>query len=229
MLKNKRILLLLIATLLSNACWSGDFYIGLGIGPEVATFKQTAYIVQPANFSTVEDTTFGGNGFFSSIFAGYSVDLSEFHPCLNNAALTLEVNANKSSVKYKNTNSELIHANFNNAYYKLNRNFGISILPEYYFGECTLIYARLGYIKGNFKIATTEITLPNLNKNLDGFRYGLGIKQFLNDCFSIRFECSHIAYKQVTRLGFDASSATTKKTYITPGTNMAEIGLAYHF
>lgn len=221
----------ILALVQSSVCWSSheNFYIGLGIGPEAATIKQYSTIAQEGNFAVVNNTILGARSFSGSIFAGYNFDLCRLNPTMANLALGLEANFNGSSLKYQSSNLELLHSNFNYAYYKLRQSFGLSLLPGFYVSDCTLLYARLGYTIRNFVVATTEITIPNINKSISGSRYGLGIEQYFNDCFSLRLDYSFSYYKKTNLLGFDFGSGTGKYTSFVPRTSLLEIGLAYHF
>lgn len=220
----------------STASWSScESYVGLGIGPESANFRQKSSVTRAApfntiiNFDVIDKTHLAGKGSFGSLFAGYAM---RFAPCdtdCENLYLALEANADVRSVKFKFSNDEVLHANFNHTTYKMGRNLGISLLPGYLLTDCTLFYARLGYANGRFSIATTDISLVNMHKNLNGFRYGIGIRQAINDCFAVRMDYSHINYKRVKMSTFDPVGFTSKSTSVKPTTNRFELGIIYTF
>lgn len=222
------------ATLLVSSlpCWGTcGFYVGLGAGAENIDFRQNAHIENPGNENILDKTHFSGKGAFGSVFAGYGESFSGCGCPFDemNFYLAGEINADVSSVKFKSHNNELTHQNFNHASYKMPYGFGLSLLPGIEITECSLLYARLGYVNRNLKIATTENTLPNTKKRLSGFRYGIGIKQSITEDFSIRLDFSQSLYQKLKIFGLDTASNVSKRTFITPILNQFEIGVAYHF
>ena len=140
----------------STPCWGmTGFYIGLGGGPEHADFRQVAHIVQgatptnPSNADVMERGHLAGKGWFGSLFAGYEKRYAVGKTERPNLSLAGEINIDASSVKYKESNDELIHMNYNKASYKMRRSFGVSVLPGVVIQDSTLFYARLGY-RGHF-------------------------------------------------------------------------------
>ena len=221
----------------SNSVFAGEgFYLGLGLGPENADFKQKAHIARPRDFDTIDKTHHAGKGGFGSLFGGYEYRFSKCGSecrcgsgckCGNMLSLAGELNLDISSVKFKSFNNEFLHQNFNKAAYKMRHSFGASLLPGIVITNCTLLYARLGYVSRKFKLQTTEITLPSTDRTRSGFRYGLGIKQDITDHFALRLDYSETAYKRVKIFGVDTSSNVTKNTSIRPLTRKFEIGFVY--
>lgn len=220
----------------STVSWGGcEFYVGLGVGPESANYRQKSSVIQATpfnaitNFDVIDKTHLAGKGWFGSLFAGYAMQFSPCDTDCEKLYLALEANADIRSVKFKSSNDEVLHLNFNHTAYKMGRNFGISLLPGYLLTDCTLFYVRVGYANGRFSLATTDISLVNMHKNLNGFRYGLGIRQEINECFAIRMDYSHINYKRVKMFTFDPVGFTSKSTSIKPTTNRFELGVIYTF
>lgn len=214
---------------------SCEFYAGLGVGPESADYKQKALIVRTSpfnvitNFNVIDKTHYSGRGWSGSLFAGYAMRFASCDTNCEDLYLALEANITGRKVKFKSSNNEFIHGNFNHTAYKMERDYGISLLPGYAISDCTLFYARVGYARGQFKISTTDISLLNIHKDLNGFRYGLGIRQALNECFAIRLDYSHTNYKRANMFTFDRVGFTAKSTSIKPTTNRLELGAIYTF
>ncbi len=204
----------------STSAWSCGFYVGAGLGPEATDFKQSSTIVSPGSFNVKNTTHFSGTGFFGSLFGGYAWNQKQFY-------LAGEANINMSSLDFQASNDEFIHSSFSETHYKMQHEVGLSILPGYLFTNTTLFYGRLGYANGNFKISTTDTSLTNINRNLSGFRYGLGMNQTITQHFSVRMEYSHIDYQNTSFTVVDG--AVTKNTSISPKTDQVEFGLVYNF
>lgn len=219
----------LMAALLGSSmpsCAMDGFYVGLGVGPEYANFSKKASFQRPPN-NVTEKIHLSGTGVVGSVFAGYErcfalCDCSD--PTLSLAA---ELNYDASTLQYKESNNEYTNQNFNFERYKLGRSIGISLLPGYMISECTVLYARVGYVNRDLNVITTEVTLPSLNKNRPGFRYGIGIKQFVCNNFAVRLDYSQSQYKKVHIFGVD--NRATKFTSIAPYASKFELALVYNF
>lgn len=209
-------------TLLSTTVWSNTFYLGAEGGPNLADFKQTSSVVSPGSFNVKNGAHFSGTGLLGSLFGGYALTIKQFY-------LAAEANISISSLDSNSFNSEFVHSSFSNTDYKMQHGFSISALPGYLFTKSTLFYVRLGYANTNFKVSTTDISLANINKNLDGFRYGVGIQQTINPNFSVRLEYNQISYQSTSFTKIDPVGMVTKSTKITPQTNQVMLGLAYNF
>lgn len=211
---------LIAASLLPLSCWGAGFYVGAGLGPDLGDFAQNARITSPGNFDARDKTHHSGRGVFGTLFGGYSLSRDYW-------SLGAEVNGNLSSLKFKSSNYEYINLSFTNTKFRLRRNYGVSILPGFQYSENTLLYGRLGYANGNFRINTQDVSLKNINRNLDGFRAGLGLKQDLSEHLALRLEYSHIEYEKTTFTG--GSNGVVKYTIMRPTTNQFEFGVVYTF
>ncbi|CEK11549.1 hypothetical protein [Legionella hackeliae] len=63
--------------LLSAPCFSG-LYLGASVGPEGASFTQSAYVTRPNTFSVVDRNHFSGLGVFGSILVVMHGDTTSF-------------------------------------------------------------------------------------------------------------------------------------------------------
>ena len=200
------------------------FYTGAAIGPEGARFSQKAFVTQTgASFlSTVDTEQHSGVGGFGSIFAGYSGTHERFY-------LAGELNANLSTLKYSQGNNEYFFGSYSRTIFRINRSFGASILPGYLVTNNTLLYARLGYTNGHLKVSEGDTSIGSFHKDLDGFRYGVGMQHALTPRLAIRMDYSQIDYKSVNRATFDPVGVVTKQTKISPYTAQVAFGLIYQF
>lgn len=221
----KKTILLALSILSSSSFASG--YMGIGLGPEIAVFKNDGHVSQTnqgtLEFNVKDNNEFSGTGWFGTLFAGYGIN---FHKDFYIAG---EANFNLSSVQHKSSNDELVHMSFSNTSYRLQHNFGFSVLPGFQFDDTTLFYLPLGYEVAKFKISTTDISLKSISENLDGFRCGVGIKKQISSRYAVRLEYSHVSYKRTSVSTLDVLSNTSKSTTISPRTNRVELGLVYDF
>jgi outer membrane immunogenic protein len=217
----KKLGLFLVGFQFINTVHAG-FYVGAGLGPDTIDFKQRAHIFQPRNFDAIDRTHLSGTGIFGTIFAGYGWFYNWFF-------LAPEINANFSSVSFDSSNDEFIHQNFNTTHYKIKNSYGISVLPGIQINPNSLLYARLGYENARFKIITTDISIGNASNRRDGFRYGLGLRTNLYRAFDFRMDYSRVQYDTTKLHTFDATSSTTKTTWIKPRQQLLEFGLIYNF
>jgi len=210
---------LIAVALLPLSSWSAGFYVGAGLGPDYGDFKQNARITSQS-FDARDKTHLAGKGIFGTLFGGYAWNRDYWY-------LAGEVNGNISSLKFKSSNYEYVNSNFVNTNYKIRSNYGFSLLPGFQYSDTFLFYARAGYVNGNFKTSTQDVSLANVNRHLDGFRCGLGIKQDITEHLSFRMEYSHLNYQKTRFSAFDNS--VSKYTIIDPSTNQVEFGIVYTF
>ncbi len=205
---------------LSTACWASGAYVGVTVGPEFGSYSQNSRITQPGNFDARDKTHLSGDGAFASLFAGYGYSHKRFY-------LAGEANVNVSSADFESSNIELQHGTSAQTTYKVNQTFGLSVLPGFILNQSTLFYGRLGYVYGNFKISTGDTSLKGTDQKINGFRYGVGVKQLIAKQLSAILEFNQTSY-QGTNL-YVADGTTKKATYITPTVSQVAIGLVYNF
>lgn len=226
MLRNFKLasMLYLLSASLSYAAAPG-FYIGAGMGPENADFDQHArLLVHPPGSTHIESnvtdsTHLSGTGLFGTLFAGYGWSKQQFY-------LAGEVNVNVSSVIFQSKNNEYIHQTFSKTKYRMEHGYGISLIPGYLYSPNTLFYARIGYTNDNLKISTSDVSLANINKNLSGYRFGLGIQEYFTQHMSARMEYSQANYQNEKFTVI--LPAITKTTKIIPQTGQVEFSLIYN-
>lgn len=208
-----------------------EYYIGLGLGPETANFKQSAFFKgTPENVNVIDTNQFSAKkGAFASLCAGLGFSFSICDLDSNRIYFGIEANADIRTLAHKAKNKELTHLNFNHTYYKMHRDFGIGLLPGILFSNSGLFYARLGYANGRFQSDTTDTSLQNISRSRNGFRYGLGFRQSLNECLAFRLEYGQINYKKIKMFSFEPIGNATKTTHITPRVQRFELGLLFNF
>jgi outer membrane immunogenic protein len=211
--------------LLSSSAWAiiPGFYVGLGMGPENGTFTKTSWISHASDLNVRDKTELSGNGIFGSIYGGYGYKHERLY-------LGTELNVDVSTLDSTSSNNDANHpASASRTEYEIKHSVGISFLPGFYILPATLTYARIGYANGNFKINTNDVTLPQIHNNLNGIRYGVGIKQTIYKQISIGIDYSTIAYQSTAGNYKDSVTGTAKRTRIIPETNQIEFGLIYDF
>ena len=195
-------------------------YWGVGVGSDTINFKQNAHISQLPTFDVTDITHLSGTGFFGTFFAGYYWLHNQFY-------LAVEGNGNLSATEFQSSNTNIINPNASNTHYKMDNSYGISILPGYQFSNNTLFYVRGGYGNAHFEVNTSDISLENISRRVDGFRYGLGIKQAITENIAVRMDYSRINYSNTNLHTFDALSSTTKNTSIHPHQQLVEFAVIY--
>lgn len=217
----KKYALLLGLSCQISAAYAG-FYAGLGIGSDTVSFKQSGHVVRPGSFDVLDKTHLSGTGVFGTLFGGYSWLVKQFY-------LAAEVNGNISSTVFKGSNFESVHGTASSTKYEMPHSVGVSVLPGYFLLPTSLLYVRAGYTNGEFKSKTTDISLANTSKSLDGFRYGLGLKQTITEKVALRLDYSRIDYNNVTFRTNDVLGSTRKTTIITPREQLIELGIVVSF
>lgn len=222
-----------ILSLASVSSWATGFYIGAGAGPDFARIRMTSHVKGVfrgfTNFNVKNDNDLSGTGAFGTIFVGYGLKLSELGFQPSNIYLAAELNANGSSLEHQNINHEFVHHNFATTTYRTPYSFGASIIPGYFYMDTTLFYGRVGYVNGNFRASTNEVLLADFNRNLSGFRWGLGLQQFVIPQLAVRVEYSNTSYDDMTIREFAPGPGVSKTTQYTPHVNEVEFGLVYRF
>lgn len=219
--------LLSILALAPTCClawsWSCGPYVGAGLGIDTADFRETAQISQsPRNFDVTNKTQLAAQGALGDIFAGYGIHNSLFY-------VAAELNFSASTAKSHISNVEAVHGTSAATTIRINHNWGIGILPGVLLPQNTILYGRLGYVRGRLHVHTSDVSLASTHCSRAGARIGVGLEKYICRNFSLRAEYSHIGYRHRTGRTFDANSAVTKTATLYPDTNQFELGLSYWF
>jgi opacity protein-like surface antigen len=222
MIKKLTLALLLVLPSYGSAAWGPGPYLGAGVGIDTVDFRQSAAIQRPGDFNAANLTELAAKGILGNIFGGYGVRLGMFY-------LAAELNASTSSAQFNITNAELLHHNVSQTTYKIDKSWGVGLLPGLLLPETTLLYGRFGYVAGSFQIITNDISLANADTTRNGVRLGLGIEKRLFNNFGARFEYNYISYRNHTESTLDLSSNTHKITTVSPRANQFELDFDYRF
>lgn len=213
-------LLLLIPT----CCWGfgKGFYVGGGVGVDAVDFYTKSSVQRLNSFNVVNKTQLAGQGILGDIFGGYSWRYCQFN-------LAGEINGMLSNTQFQTSNEELNRNQIAETTYKINRSWGLSVLPGIFLPGSTLVYGRVGYVGGFFDIETTDNSLADASKMLNGIRYGLGVQKTICRNFDVRFEYSHLHYQSHEETVFEPVGGVTKTTTVSPENNQFELGVVYRF
>lgn len=222
MLKKALLSMLVLAPAYSWG-WGCGPYAGIGLGIDTADFQETAYIKQtPRNFDVKNTSQGAAQGALGDLFAGYGIHNSRFY-------VAGELNLSASTARFHSSNNERVHHNSSGTTIRINHNWGIGILPGILLPQCTLLYGRLGYVRGRFHVHTSDSSLASTHSSRAGARIGVGLEKYVCNNLSLRAEYSHINYHHRTGRTFDTNSAVSKRTISYPHTNQFELGLSYWF
>lgn len=223
----KSILFITLVTLPSwgaSECWGTGFYLGIGTGADTADFARTAHVESTAHgFDVIEKTHLAAQGIFGTVFGGYGWSRSMFY-------VGGELNWDpRSSAAFHTSNHEFIHGAKAHTTYEINQSWGGSVLIGTLLEETALLYGRAGYSQGSFHINTTDASLANASKWLNGIRFGFGIAKRIYRNLAMRFEYNHIYYSHQSETVVDLIGSVTKTTTVKPQTNQFEFGFYYTF
>lgn len=211
---------------LQSSAFNG-FYLGAGVGRDTSRFNliNTQAI---AGTTTATNVNGSGSGALGTVFAGYGQTFNRFY-------LGGEINANGSTLT-QNTQATVVGGglvNIAQAQFKINRNFGASVLPGLLITDNTLLYARLGYtnghlvLNGNASSSAGFSAAVSNSSNLNGFRAGLGIAAAISRNVDLRLDYSHINYSS---LNFNFGATPNNGSFsIGPQTDQIEFDISYNF
>jgi opacity protein-like surface antigen len=217
------------------------FYVGAGVGYDSYKFDNTTDItlVDAAVPTTILGTTHSSvhqaaTGWMGGLFVGYGHYWDWFY-------LGAEINANTSGAENSSTWSD-DDGDSITAKIKARTSYGIGVLPGIKVNDSTLLYARIGYLRTNFKgsatvsdntsgIPTTVSVSESEWRN--GWNYGVGIETYVAEDVSVRGEYTYTALNSTK----DSASFTDPTLTYTlnatskfkPSNNEFMLSLLYHF
>lgn len=97
--------------------------------------------------------------------------------------------------------------------------YGVSIEPGWNVTESTLAYAKLSYVHTTGKVSADGIDPISVSRGLNGFGYGVGVKQKLSQSLYGLAEIEQI----------DFGSTTVEGVKLKPSTFGAYVGVGYKF
>jgi len=197
------------------------FYAGAGVGVDTVNFKQVSNVFS-TNFDVINKSHLSASGVFGTLFGGYELLCNQFY-------LAGEINGNLSSTGTTTSNKEFVHGDMTDVILKVNNNFGVSIMPGYQFSPATLFYGRSGMANSKIQQKSSDISLEYFTKRRTGFRYGLGIKQALNERVALRLDYSRVDYHNINTDTADPVGKVSKWTKINPLQQLVELGVVIKF
>lgn len=218
------------------------FYVGVGVGYDSYRIHQTtsADDVDPVNNTIFDTSTLSMNhsatGWMGGLFAGYGRYFDWFY-------LGAELNANTSDAETTFTTSTNI-TNPASSYYvkmKARTSYGIALLPGIKVNDSSLLYARLGYLRSNFKVTETYTNPYDANTAItqsssdwrNGFNYGVGIETYVAENVSVRGEFTHTQFNSTSvSQGITSADNTVRlasNSKFKPSNNEYMLSLLYHF
>lgn len=167
------------------------------------------------------------NGFVGGLFAGYGKYFENLY------YLGAEIFGNYSSANDNNTIS-VFSTVIGNTNIKARGGFGVSILPGIKPTETTLVYAKLGYNRSNFRVQEnlTNTGVPSYSSVSssnwgDGINYGIGIETAIYERFSLRGEFTHTDFGSFRNAALP-NNVGGAATQFSVADNQFMLGLVYH-
>lgn len=99
---------------------------------------------------------------------------------------------------------------------KYKYSYGIDLVPGVKISDSTMLYGKVGYIRGKF----SNITLTGGDKTLNGLQLGLGMETMVTNNVSAKIEYD---YNRFASQNFGAFGSTR------PTVETVKLGVAYHF
>lgn len=197
-------------------------YVGASIGYDIPVYHENTSI-QNSIFQTTQVRDHVTHGMVGGIFIGYGKYFDSLY-------LGGELFGNIYSgtdKSYANQTQGGVNVT-NSSEREINQSYGVSILPGMKVNNITLLYGRLGYVRGRFTSTlsrSTSITgsLPDVSSsaNLNGIDYGIGMEVLLHNNVSMRGEFKHTNYM--------GNVVVNPGANFSPSDNMVTLGLVYNF
>ena len=229
------------------------FYIGAGLGYDSArvhesvnTWEYDAPDFVVPSFTESASRNQSLTGWMGGLFVGYGHYFDWFY-------LGAELNGNISDADSTASWSDS-DGNWVSSKVEMRGTYGISILPGIKVNDSSLLYARLGYLRTNFKaknsfnfvsdpddspVTAAVSGSSSNNKWRNGFTYGVGIETYVAEYVSVRGEFDHTTYnsRSVTASVDVPNLATppvvvgniTSTAKFKPSNNEFMLSLLYHF
>ena len=218
-MKYKAMLCASMVYICSNLAYSGTFdgpYAQVGIGGSNVSSKVRGTAITDSNGVTLTslDGTHSEGSFNGITLVGFSKSLGNdgFNLGANLFYLIGDQNAGNVSSTYRSSAGQLTETGT----VKLQNTWGIAIEPGWNFSSATLGYAKLAWVnstyKGNLSADVSNFSDPTRNassattgsKNLNGFGYGVGIKQMLTTNVFAGVDVMGVSYQSYTNYSVSA-------------------------
>ena len=211
----KKLTLALSMAAIATSALAGGFdgpFVQLGVGGSDTKTNESgvsSYATPASNNGNHSQGSVNG-----LVAVGYSQDFGIFNPSLkgfNLAANLFYVIGNQAAGNPNSSGNGIwmgapISNNISTSN-KLQNTFGISIEPGWNFTESTLGFVKLAWVTSQSKNNVSySDSLPdayqiNNNKQINGFGYGLGVKQLLTDHIFLGVDLMGVTYGKATYSG----------------------------
>lgn len=226
---NKIIFMLVFLSCLFSSAYAG-MYAGVGVVRDTATFHKSLKIQDSQTRNTLyyKNDEQPGSGVLGNGFVGYGWQRNKFY-------LGTELNVAVSSLKYHGYFIDYQQNEKSEAQYRIDKSYGVSVLPGYKIVNDWMLYGRVGLARANFKYAEykSEHSLPTRGVTewrwLNGFRYGLGVSGLITKNAGIRLEYSRIQYQTYTNTSFPLAVGSSRIIRLTPATDQMGLEVFYKF
>jgi opacity protein-like surface antigen len=209
-----------VVTSYADSDLKGGPYIGAAIGYDLPVYHENTSL-KNSIFQTTQIRDHVAHGAVGGVFLGYGKYFNIVY--LGGEAFGNVYSGTDKS--YANQTQGGVNV-ISSSERQINQSYGLSAIPGIKLNKMTLLYGRLGYVRGNFTSnlsRSTSVTgsLPGVSSsaNLNGIDFGIGIEVLLRENMSMRGEFKHSNYfgNVIVNPGANFS----------PRDNMATLGLVY--
>ncbi len=229
---------LFFALIMANLAHADSMYVGGSIGISALESKKDHQILNGAGVALKsEQHDLGHFGFVGGGFVGYNFDLSCYVDEGYDAGVEFFANGFTTQAQAAHNISSSVTVP---SVLKVsqNYNYGVRILPGYWFSDCMEGHLIVGYTRGGFKLTDNGVYGVTSNSfALNGYQVGLGTTFQLSECLAFRLDSVYSGYsnnRNITGIaptvaqGGPAGAATTNYRLKT-STVDTTISLVYSF
>lgn len=219
------------------ATQSGGFYLGAGFGRQTA---ESSVAMQTANFLTANPTD-SINRNFDWAADNVDVHLLAGYQFIFADKFTLAAEVFGAISTFSGDYSQTPTINYTgvgnvpsgNATFRLTGSVGVSVLPGYQITPDTILFSRIGWVNGYFKLNDSlnnggSVFFGNqaisIGTNKSGLELGLGMDTLISQDFSIRGEYDWEHFQTIS-----VNGAANQHLTLKPNINNFDLSFIYHF
>ena len=214
MKKIKVIIFSLLSSILLTQNSSADGF-GMGVTASFAQLDVDGKEDVDSNGTTDATKNVSDDVFVGSIFAEYTFEN------LNSTGLALTVGADYIPVEadidkrsitqttISTADPAVVTSGTNSVEGTVKDHFTVYIQPGSMINDSTMVYGTLGYAFADLNGKSTSLTHTNISesKDLEGIKYGIGVKKYLTNAF-VKFDISKTDYDDVSFTTSNNTKAT---------------------
>ena len=228
----KKIAVFAFAILGSVSAWAVNGpYVGVGLGYADAIFNHDSTVSTEVTYmGTLSDSSWTktndtASGFQGQFFAGYAYDINKFR-------LGGEVFFQGPKIRHSN-----IASDGDRDVYSFDYAYGINFVPGYYITDTSLLYLKIGAVRGAFELYDNEDYSVGANRIIDifdkgyysnGLNLGLGAEMYVTKNIGIKLEYLYTRYDEKKFSSGNYPGATTVIN-IRPKIRTIMLGVDYQF